>query len=225
MTEIEGRTMVGAAAVLLLTGLLRLGFSPPPVPPPPGNAEAATTLLASSTVLAADQQRASRPLAPGERIDPNQADAVELDRLPGVGPAIARRMVRDREENGPFPSAEALIRVPGIGAATLAEFAEHLTVHEGIMSASGVVSRPRDSPRSPPSGSVSHGREGDPVDVNRAREEELMKLPGIGPALARRIVDHRSRHGPFRNIDDLVAVPGIGPVVLERIRDRVRIGS
>jgi competence protein ComEA len=217
--------MAGAAGVLLLAGLLRLGFSPAPAPPPPEDPQAAASLLASSTRLAGEQERASRPLDRGERIDPNRADAVELDRLPGVGPALARRVVQDREENGPFPSVQALARVPGIGAATLAEFAEHLTVEAGAPGASGGVSPPSTAGRRPPPGPSRRGGEGDPVDVNRAGQEELDRLPGIGPALAERIVDHRKRHGPFRSVDDLVAVPGIGPVVLERIRDLVRIGS
>jgi competence ComEA-like helix-hairpin-helix protein len=225
MTEIEGRTMMAAAGVLLLAGLLRLGFSPSPAPPPPGDPEVAASLLAASTRLATDQERAAQPLARGELIDPNRADAVELDRLPGVGPALARRVVRDREENGPFPSVQALVRVPGIGAATLAEFAEHLTVDAGPPGTSGGVSRPGAPLRPAPGRSSDGGREGNPLDVNRAREEELIRLPGIGPALARRIVNHRKRHGPFRSVDDLVAVPGIGPVVLNRIRDHIWVGS
>jgi competence ComEA-like helix-hairpin-helix protein len=64
-----------------------------------------------------------------------------------------------------------------------------------------------------------------PVDLNRAGVEELDTLPGIGPVLARRIVEHRAAHGPFRRPEDLLAVRGIGPRLFERLRGRVRVGA
>jgi competence ComEA-like helix-hairpin-helix protein len=63
------------------------------------------------------------------------------------------------------------------------------------------------------------------VDLNRASALELDALPGIGPVLAGRIVEHRRRHGPFKEVEDLVAVPGVGPALMERLRDRVRVRS
>jgi competence ComEA-like helix-hairpin-helix protein len=50
----------------------------------------------------------------------NRATAVELEALPGIGPSLARRIVADREAQGPFATVAALDRVPGIGAALLA---------------------------------------------------------------------------------------------------------
>ena len=55
------------------------------------------------------------------------------------------------------------------------------------------------------------------VPVNSAPVELLETLPGIGPAMAVRIVAHR----PFSRIDDLLSVPGIGPRTLERLRPHV----
>lgn len=57
-----------------------------------------------------------------------------------------------------------------------------------------------------------------PVDVNVADVAELTRLPGIGPALAARIVAYREEHGPYRSIDDLARVRGIGPATVERLR-------
>lgn len=56
---------------------------------------------------------------PVGRIDPNRADVAELVRLPGIGPALAGRIVADRDQHGPYASPEALRRVRGIGPKTL----------------------------------------------------------------------------------------------------------
>jgi competence protein ComEA len=62
-----------------------------------------------------------------------------------------------------------------------------------------------------------------PIAVNEASQEELIAIPEIGPGLAGRIIDHRSRYGPFTTVDELTAVPGIGKIRLSRIRPFVKI--
>jgi len=62
------------------------------------------------------------------------------------------------------------------------------------------------------------------LDLNTATEKELAGLPGIGPVLARRIVEYRRRHGPFRSPEDLLAIKGIGPRRLERLRPYLNFG-
>ena len=52
------------------------------------------------------------------------------------------------------------------------------------------------------------------VDLNRATQAELERLPRVGPALARRIIARREQHGPYRSLDDLRHVRGIGPSTL-----------
>ncbi|MCC6188676.1 MAG: ComEA family DNA-binding protein [Anaerolineales bacterium] len=59
------------------------------------------------------------------------------------------------------------------------------------------------------------------INVNRATAAELETLPGIGPALAARIITHRGQHGPFASVEDLLDVDGIGPAKLEAIRELV----
>ncbi|QXE28657.1 MULTISPECIES: ComEA family DNA-binding protein [Microbacterium] len=71
-------------------------------------------------------------------------------------------------------------------------------------------------PSAPPSGDGT-------VDLNTADQAALEELPGIGPALAERIVAWREDNGRFRTVDDLLAVPGIGEKVLEGLRDGVRV--
>ncbi|MFE7406195.1 ComEA family DNA-binding protein [Isoptericola sp. NPDC057559] len=61
------------------------------------------------------------------------------------------------------------------------------------------------------------------VPLNSAGAAELEELPGIGPALAGRIVQWRDEHGPFTSVDELDEVSGIGPSVLGQVRDLVRL--
>lgn len=64
-----------------------------------------------------------------------------------------------------------------------------------------------------------------PLDINTATAEKLEELTGIGPALARAIVDYRAEHGPFRSVDELLAVSGIGEAKLGGFRDEVTVNG
>lgn len=70
---------------------------------------------------------------------------------------------------------------------------------------------------------ASHGPAIATVDLNHATATQLDALPGIGPVLARRIVEHRSRFGPFRDPRDVRAVTGVGPKLYARIRPYVYV--
>lgn len=61
------------------------------------------------------------------------------------------------------------------------------------------------------------------LDLNTATGPQLEELPRIGPALSRRILDHRDRYGPFRSVSDLLMVDGIGPATLSGLRLLVRV--
>ncbi|MGY1728957.1 ComEA family DNA-binding protein [Geodermatophilus sp. SYSU D01062] len=62
-----------------------------------------------------------------------------------------------------------------------------------------------------------------PLDLNAATVADLDALPGIGPVLAQRIVDHRGQHGRFTSVEQLDDVPGIGPAVYGELADLVRV--
>ena len=62
------------------------------------------------------------------------------------------------------------------------------------------------------------------VNVNTATADELEQLPGIGPALAKAIVDYRTEHGPFRSAEELTNVRGIGAGKLDGIRNEITLG-
>lgn len=61
------------------------------------------------------------------------------------------------------------------------------------------------------------------VDLNQAGFAELVELPGIGPALAERILAHRRLHGPLGDIAALLEVKGIGPATLQRLAGKVKV--
>jgi competence protein ComEA len=64
---------------------------------------------------------------------------------------------------------------------------------------------------------------GQTLDVNTASESELTSLPGVGPGLARRIVEYRTANGPFQSVDDLQNVSGIGPSKFDRMASYIRL--
>lgn len=66
---------------------------------------------------------------------------------------------------------------------------------------------------------------GERLDPNTASEEELDRLPGIGPAAARAIVESRSAEGPFGDVGALTRVRGIGPATIERLAPHLTLES
>jgi len=80
------------------------------------------------------------------------------------------------------------------------------------MSASEPTSTPSPSPETP-------------INVNTASRDALQALPGIGPALSKRIEAYRSSQRAFRRVDELTRVSGIGPKTLATLRPMVRVES
>ena len=143
-------------------------------------------------------KRLAAPLDANERIDVDRAAAEELARVPGIGPATAKRIVADREKHGAFGGLDGLDRVAGVGPAALAKWAPRL-----MFSGSRA-----DTPVSDEAG---------PIDLNGATVHELDGLPGIGAARARAIIAFRDSIGPFRDVAELANVPGISRALAGRL--------
>ncbi len=195
----------------------------------------------------------ARPLGAGERVDVDRAPADELQRLPRIGPALARRIVAEREAHGPYRTLEAMRRVTGVGPRLLRDLEPHVTFGGVVpaVASSGIASGPGATalggavafqPSQPArSGSAdplvwvaaSAGASRTPAsqvracprppDLNHATVAELLCLPGIGEVLAQRLVAERAAHGPFKDIADLARVKGFGPTRIERLRGSVTI--
>ena len=221
-TKDERRALVFLAATAALGGAVRAVRAGADAPP---GAALVAPDLAGGDVQAqgAKARRAvalSRPLQPGERVDVDRADALEIERLPRVGPGLARRIVDDRTARGPFGSLQGLGRVPGLGVGTLQGLARQASF-------SGVPARP-DEPLEPDA-RLRSGRGG-----RRApRQPSVAPMLGAPSAagaqnparpVSRRSIPVRLLACPTQpiainsaNADELACLPGIGPGIAARI--------
>jgi competence protein ComEA len=231
MTSSETRALKHAALLVLALALLRTAAESVRSPVTTQGAASADSsglavLLDESRESRDEAQRRALPLGSDERIDPNTAGEEDLDRLPGVGPAIAGRIVQMRQDRGPFAEPSDLLSVPGVGPAILARITPHL--EWPAQPRFGGSASPRRLPL--PSGLPRQGTDptaGRParLDLNRASREELERLPGIGPVMAGRILTLREKMGRFRGLEELRSVRGIGSATIERLRPFVIIGG
>jgi competence protein ComEA len=164
-------------------------------------------------------------------VNVNTADKAELETLKNIGPVKAQAIIDYRAQHGPFHSLGDLDNVPGIGKATLLSIKKEITfsgADTGLPAAKkdnraadrtdaraqrgeGVRHEDKDKTR------VAVREEHSPIDINTASEQELEKLPGVGPARAKQIVKGR----PFRAKNDLVDQRILPPNVYDQVKDRI----
>ena len=133
----------------------------------------------------------------------NRATEAEFDAIPGIGPVTARNIVEYRTRTGGFQVMESLLGVSGVGPKLLEN------IRAARLQALATI-----SPAAPPTG---YGMIPADCVLNTGGQTELEALPGIGPALARRILTRREQLGGFASHEDLLSVSGIGPATLNRI--------
>jgi len=200
MSPSERRIIIALLGLAVLGQGVRLLFDKSA---PPG--EAFLLPAAKAGVRAAHRDTsadAGRELKRGETLDPDRASARDLDRLPGVGMRLAKEIVSDRELRGPFGSVQGLLRVDGIGPATVRRLEPFLRFHAP-------------EPQGP--------RRGETPNLNAMTLTDLERLPGVGPTLARAILAYRDKYGPFADLRGLERVPGIGPKLAARLSEFVAI--
>ena len=194
---------------------------PPPPPPPPGWASRLPYALGVAVValLAYRGYAPGRDCAPSRLLDApgldlNAATADELEHLPGVGPSRAESIVGHRAGYGPYTDAGSLARAPGVGPTTAAKVAPFVRIEPQAVPTSP-------APRPAVKAGAKHTPDMEAIDLNRATEAQLATLPGIGPALAKRIADAR----PFAAVADLRKVKGIGAKTFASLEAHVTVSS
>ncbi|HPQ20027.1 MAG TPA: ComEA family DNA-binding protein [bacterium] len=150
------------------------------------------------------------PLTPEEkealidelRININTATIDDLVKLKGIGPSTAETIIAFREKNGPFASFEDLAKVPGLGEKKIAKFKDKITfgkIDKKILKEKLAI--------------TADGK----INLNLATEEDLVKVEGIGPGTAKKIIKYREEHKKFKSVEELREVPGIGQKKFEQI--------
>ena len=161
---------------------------------------------------------AAKAAVSGAKVDINNATQKELEDLPGVGAATAKKIIAGR----PYTSADDLAKA-GVPKATITKISPLVIV--GAASAaktSPVVPTPvststRTAPKPTPLAKAAPAVK---VDINNATEKELEDLPGVGPATAKKIVAGR----PYTSVDDL-AKGGVPKNTIAKIAPLVIVGS
>lgn len=197
--------VVAAVTVLVLSGTLT-DLAPSAAPPDSSPPALAPTPTVSAAADAPSSEPTSEPPME-EALVVHVAGAVQS---PGVVEVPSGTRVGEALEAAGGASAEADLDALNLAAA--------VTDGQQVY-----VPREGEAAPAPTDGGSPTGSTGAVIDLNTADLAALDTLPGIGPALAQRIVDWRSAHGPFASVDALLEVSGIGPATLERLRDLVTV--
>lgn len=130
-------------------------------------------------------------LSPQERVAVNQADTTLLQRVPGIGPYYARRIVSYRQRLGGYYRTEQLLEIEGFPESALGYFS---------IADDGVVRK---------------------LNVNRLSLNELRQHPYVGYYRAKQIVDFRRTHGRISSLNELSLSKDFTPEVIERLEHYV----
>jgi DNA uptake protein ComE-like DNA-binding protein len=171
---------------------------------------AGVALVVCSAEASAVRQKKAPSASATAKVDLNTASEKELEGLPGVGAATAKKIIAGR----PYTSAADLAKA-GVSKTTIDKIAPLVAVSApASSSASGgapVAKHPAASSTAAATG---------PVDLNTASEKELEDLPGVGPATAKKIIAGR----PFASVGDL-SKAGVSSGTIQKITPLVTVGA
>lgn len=196
---------LAAVALAAVAGLAWWSGRPGPVVPveariPLASTEAPEAELAAST----GGDRSTSNTEPQELLV-HVAGAV---RHPGIVTLEPGSRIGDAVDAAGGPTTDADVHQLNLAAPVVDGLQVRVPVEGELVAPTGIA---------PPAGSDGGADGPLLVDINVASEAELETLPGIGPALAAAIVEWRSANGPFAAVDELLDVPGIGPAKLSRL--------
>jgi len=165
-------------------------------------------LVAACAALLATEV-AAKDAAP---VNLNTASLKELEELPGVGEATAKKIVAGR----PYSSVDDLAKA-GVSKSTIDKMRSQVTVGGG---APAPAAPPKASGAKPAAAAAAPKAAAGPVDLNTASLKELEELPGVGEATAKKIVAGR----PYASVDDL-AKAGVSKSTIEKLRGSATVSG
>jgi len=162
---------------------------------------------------------ASAQAARAKKVDLNSATQAELEALPGVGAATAKKIIDSR----PYSSVADLSKA-GLSKSTIDKISPLVTVRKGSgRSAEEAAASARESKKAKKETSAEKSpaaAPSGPIDLNTASEKELESLPGVGAATAKKIVAGR----PYSSISDL-GKAGVSSSTIQKISPLVTVGA
>ena len=191
-------------------------------------------LLIALVLLPAAQGFAAK--SKSQKVDLNTASQQELEALPGVGEATAKKIIAGR----PYASVADLSRA-GVPQGTIDKISSLVTVSKSKAKSSekaaasekpakaekataaeksAAAEKPAASDKSAGTGTRGKGAPASPVDLNTASEKDLEALPGVGPATAKKIVAGR----PYSSVADL-SKAGVSASTIDKISSMVTVSG
>lgn len=211
-------------------------------------AEAGSAAAAESKAQKTNAVAKATEAAAKSPVDVNSADAKTLETLPGIGPALASKIIAGR----PYHDLAELGKVKGLSQSKLQTLKNDVTFGPAITAAKETASQQaaktpkgtnatqtaasKASPASTSSAAAAGGAKkaqtggaasklapGQKFNINTANAQELDRLPGIGPTRAQAIINYRTQNGSFKSIDDIQKVKGIKTGEFTKIKDYIKV--
>ena len=169
------------------------------------------TIPMSAQSKKAESKQSQSAQTPSGKVDLNNASQKELESLPGVGAATAKKIIAGR----PYSSV-ADLKKAGVSQSTIDKIQAQVTV--SASSASAPTSTPRSKSETKQAQSAS--ARGGKVELNTASQKDLEALPGVGAATAKKIIAGR----PYTSVADLKK-SGMPQRTIDKIQDQVTVSG